>query len=160
MWPVPIFIKYLDPPLQKFSLQLYRYTRFPRVQEYEFSKISWGLTEPLLRPLPLLNLGLRPRFGLRSQFSGVSRLLFRLCPQYSSGASCLGSGINLDSPMFISSLQGRSPPDPYSVSVFKKLIFSHFNHLLSILTRMWAQLEPSFLIKTMQICTKKAWITT
>ena len=90
-----------------------------------FKNFLGGSPSPLLRPLPLLNLRLRPRFGLRSQFSGVSRLRFRLFPQYSSGASCLGSGIDLDSPMFISSQQGRSPPDPYSVSVFRKIkIFS------------------------------------
>ena len=45
-------------------------------------------TEPFLRPPPLLNIGLRHRFGLRPRFLSVSRPRFRLRPKYSSGASC------------------------------------------------------------------------
>ena len=117
----------------RFSLQLY--TRLHGFKNMSFQKFHGAHRAPSSDP-SLLNLGFRPRFDLRSQFSGVSLLRFRLCPQYSSGASCLGSGIDLDSPMFISSLQGRSPPDPYSVSVFKKLKFSYLNNSTSILTRM------------------------
>ena len=54
-----------------------------------------GSPSTLLRPLSLLNLGLCPRFGLRPQISGISRPRFRHCSRYSSGASCLGSGIDL-----------------------------------------------------------------
>ena len=45
-----------------------------------------GSPSPLPRPLPPLFLGLRPRFGLRPQFSGASRPRLGLRPRY-SGAS-------------------------------------------------------------------------
>ena len=45
-----------------------------------------GSPSPVPRPLPPLFLGLRPRFGLRPQFSGASRPRLRLRPRY-SGAS-------------------------------------------------------------------------
>ena len=92
---------------------------------------------------------------LFSQFPSV--LCFKIL--YSTGVSCLGSGIDLDSLVFISSQQEQSPVyRPYSVPAFTKLKFSHFSHLISILSRMWAPLEPSFLIKIMQICTEKVRI--
>ena len=40
-----------------------------------------GSPSPLPRPLPPLFLGLRPRFGLRPQFSGASRPRLGLCPR-------------------------------------------------------------------------------
>ena len=45
-----------------------------------------GSPSPLPRPLPTLFLGLRPRFGLRPQFSSASRPRLGLRPRY-SGAS-------------------------------------------------------------------------
>ena len=45
-----------------------------------------GLTEPPPQTPPPIFLGLRPRFGLRPQFSGASRPRFGLGPRY-SGAS-------------------------------------------------------------------------
>ena len=45
-----------------------------------------GSPSPLPRPLPPFFLGLRPRFGLRPQFSGASRLRIGLRPRF-SGAS-------------------------------------------------------------------------
>ena len=41
-----------------------------------------GSPSPLPRPLPPLNLGLCPQFGLRPQFSGASRPRFGLRPQF------------------------------------------------------------------------------
>ena len=51
-----------------------------------------GSPSPLPRPLPPFFLGLRPRFGLRPQFSGASRPRLGLRPQY-SGASRLRFGL-------------------------------------------------------------------
>ena len=52
--------------------------------KFDFSKIFWeGLTEPPPQTPPPLFLGLRPRFGLRPQFSGASRPRLRLRPRYS-----------------------------------------------------------------------------
>ena len=45
-----------------------------------------GSPSPLPRPLPPLFLGLRPRYGLRPQFSGASRPRLGLRPQLSIGA--------------------------------------------------------------------------
>ena len=131
----PIFIKYLDPPLRKnrFSRQLY--TRLHGFKNWNFRKFPGSSPSPSLDPSLCSISGFALELGF-ALILGRSRHRFRLCPQYSSGASCLGSGIDLDSPMFISSSHGRSPTDPYPVSVFKKLKFSHFNHLILILTRM------------------------
>ena len=52
-----------------------------------FQKFSGeGLTEPPPQTPPPFFLGLRPRFGLRPQFSGASRLRIGLRPRF-SGAS-------------------------------------------------------------------------
>ena len=56
--------------------------------KFDFSKNfpGRGSPSPLPRPLPPLFLGLRPRFGLRPQFSCASRPRLELRPRY-SGAS-------------------------------------------------------------------------
>ena len=78
-----------------------------------FQKFSGeGLTEPLPRPLPPLFLGLRPRFGLRPQFSGASRPRLKLRPRY-SGASRLRFGLR---PQLSNGDLGLAPLDPPLIS--------------------------------------------
>ena len=61
-------------------------------QVWFFKKfLGRGSPSPLPRPLPPFFLGLRPRFGLRPQFSGASRLrLGRFAPSIRAPPSTLG----------------------------------------------------------------------
>ena len=64
----------------RFSFQVY--TRWQGFK-YEFSKIFWRGAHRAPSPDPSpLNLGLRPRFELRPQFSGALRPRFGLRPQF------------------------------------------------------------------------------
>ena len=61
--------------------------------KFDFSKIFWGGAHraPSPDPSPRFFLGLRPRFGLRPQFSGASRLrLGRFAPSIRAPPSTFG----------------------------------------------------------------------
>ena len=69
------------------SNNCFKYAPKWMVSSLIFQKFSGeGLTEPPPQTPPPLFLGLRPRFGLRPQFSGASRPRLGLRPRY-SGAS-------------------------------------------------------------------------
>ena len=69
------------------SNNCFKYAPKWMVSSLIFQKFSGeGSPSPLPRPLPPIFLGLRPRFGLRPQFSGASRPRLGLRPRY-SGAS-------------------------------------------------------------------------
>ena len=70
------------------------YTPECTVLSMDFPKSSGkGLTEPLPRSFPLLNLGLRLRFGVRPQISGASRPRFGLHHQFTPICSIISPNI-------------------------------------------------------------------
>ena len=160
MWSAPIVIKFLDPPLRKdrFSLQLV-YTRLHRFKNMNFRKFPGAHRAPPQTP-PSAQFRASLSIWASLSIIGSFASLIQTLPSILHGRFVPRFGHR---PWFphVHFLPTRTKSyRPYSVSVFTKLKFSHFNHLISILTRMWAPIEPSFLIKIMQICTKKAWITT
>ena len=99
--------------------------------KFDFSKIFWGGAHraPSPRPLPPFFLGLRPRFGLRPQFSGASRLrLGRFAPSIRAPPSTFGRRTWFGPP------QNKLLDPPLENNMFKVYITLH--RMLKFLSSM------------------------